>query len=224
MAEKYLNDGLKQRLVGAGVLLILAGLLWPLLFDFEDREDLQAPASDMPAMPLVEKVVVEKPAPTVRDDDEADKALQGRAAQAVADAKAQSQASGDDNDKAASNNQQAFEALIKDTPRPKPVAGKTKYTVEPTARPRLDANGVPVSFVVQVGTFKNWSNADALRQKLIDQGLKAYASPAVESQAGPYRILVGPVLTYEKAESIVADIKGRTSIKDAIIKRFGVNT
>lgn len=190
-----MNSELKQRLVGAGVLLILAGLLWPLLFDFDQREAEEAPILAIPVMPVVEKVQVAKPKPVLP----------------AAKPKAVSSAS----------KKQNLKALLSDTPKPAPIAGKPKNKIDDTDRPRLDKQGVPVSFVVQTGRFKRWSNADALRNKLINNKHKAYIKPAVSTSSGPYTVLIGPLLTYAQAETVVAKVKAQTSIKDAMIKRFG---
>ena len=191
----YLNSELKQRLVGAGVLLILAGLLWPLLFDFDQGEAVKPPALAIPAMPVVEKVQVAKPKPV----------LPSAKPKVIPSA----------------NKKQPLTALLSDSPKPAPIAGKPANKIDDANRPRLDKQGVPVSFVVQVGRFKRWSNADALRNKLISNKHKAYIKPAVSSASGPYTVLIGPLLTYAKAEAVVSQVNTQTTVKDAMIKRFG---
>ena len=203
-----MNDTLKQRLVGAGVLLILAGLLWPLLFDFDEQVANDAPRSEIPTMPVIEKVVVEQPKPPTRNTVQTKPAAQ--AATNVV------QTAAKDEHKEANN----LDSLLKNTPKPAAIAGKSVNKITDAKRPRLDAQGVPVSFVVQVGTFTSWSNADSLRNKLVKSGSKAYIKPSVSAMAGPYTVFVGPVLTYEKADAIVADVKRQARINDAIIKRF----
>ena len=59
---------LKQRLVGAAVLLFLAGLLWVLLFDFEASErEISPPTVIASPMPAIEAVVVEPATPFYND-------------------------------------------------------------------------------------------------------------------------------------------------------------
>ncbi|MDA8963221.1 SPOR domain-containing protein [Pseudomonadales bacterium] len=195
MSDAYLNSELKQRLVGAGVLLILAGLLWPLLFDFDQREALEAPALVIPTMPVVKKVPVAKP-----------KAVLPAAKPKVIPS---------------STKKQPLKALISDTAKPAPIAGKPTNKINDADRPRLDKQGVPVSFVVQVGRFKRWSNADALRNSLIKNKHKAYITPAISTSSGPYTVLIGPLLTFAKAEAVANKVKLQTPIKDPMIKRFG---
>jgi len=195
LSDAYLNSELKQRLVGAGVLLIMAGLLWPLLFDFDQREALEAPALIIPTMPVVKKVQVAKP-----------KAV-------LPAAKPREIPS--------STQKQPLKALISDTAKPAPIAGKPTNKINDAERPRLDKQGIPVSFVVQVGRFTRWSNADALRNSLIKNKHKAYITPAISTSSGPYTVLVGPLLTFAKAEAVVNKVKLQTPIKDPMIKRFG---
>ena len=190
-----MNSELKQRLVGAGVLLILAGLLWPLLFDFDQREAFEAPALTIPTMPVVKKVPVAKP-----------KAVLTAAKPRVVPSSTQ---------------KQPLKALISDTAKPASIAGKPTNKINDADRPRLDKQGIPVSFVVQVGRFKRWSNADALRNSLIKNKHKAYITPAISTYSGPYTVLIGPLLTFAKAEAVANKVKLQTPIKDPMIKRFG---
>lgn len=203
-----MNDKLKQRLVGAGVLLILAGLLWPLLFDFDEQTAIDAPRSEIPAMPVIEKVVVAQPKPPQRSDAEPKPAAKPTPSSSAKVTAAKDKES------------EKLATLLKDIPKPAAIAGKTSNKITDAKRPRLDKQGVPVSFVVQVGTFSNWSNADSLRNKLVKGANKAYIKPSVSVMPGPYTVFVGPVLTYEKAEVIVANVKRQARINDAIIKRF----
>ena len=111
--------------------------------------------------------------------------------------------------------------LLGNSPDPKPIANKTHY-VDQASRPRLDEQGVPVAYVVQLGSFKQFDNANKLRDKLInDYQFKTYLEPRVEMSEGPYKVLVGPVLTYANAESLVVELKNKAEITSTIIKRFG---
>jgi len=47
-----LNEALKRRLTGAAVLLILAGLLWPVLFDFDEATRTQVASVQIPDTPI----------------------------------------------------------------------------------------------------------------------------------------------------------------------------
>ncbi len=200
----FMNDELKQRLVGAGVLLILAGLLWPLLFDFDERLSLEAPSSEIPPMAKVAKVEIAQPKPRKPITKILPSTAKPKSKVAI-DGKAQN-----------------LSTLLTGVPTPPPIAGKPQYanTVSDEQRPRLDKQGIPVSFVVQVGTFKNWSNANGLRDKLLTKKLKAYIKPVSSLSPGPYTVLVGPVLTFANAKQIKSTVGSQFQLNDALIKRF----
>ena len=202
---KTVTPELKQRLVGAAVLLFLAGLLWVLLFDFEASEREVSSAVVLPSMPTIGPVVVEPATPFYNNSTD-DPISNSSVMEDVA------------NDKASSSQ---LSELLNDSPDPKPIANKTYY-VDQASRPRLDAQGVPVAYVVQLGSFKQFDNANKLRGKLVNNyQFKAYLEPKVEMGEGPYKVLVGPVLTYADAKSLAVELKNKAEITSTMIKRFG---
>ena len=196
---------LKQRLVGAAVLLFLAGLLWVLLFDFEASERKVSPLIAIPPMPSIEVVVVEPATPFFNDK--------------ANDSSSNSSVKADGVNEQASSSE--LSKLLGNSPDLKPIANKTYYGDQST-RPRLDEKNVPVAYVVQLGSFKQFDNANKLRDKLVnDYQFKAYLEPRVEMGEGPYKVLVGPVLTKADAESLVFELKDKAEISSTMIKRFG---
>ena len=196
---------LKQRLVGAAVLLFLAGLLWALLFDFDAPErELTSLVLVPPAMPVIEEVIVE-PATPFYDGTSTD------SVSAISISTLPEQASGSTE----------LSNLLGEAPAPKTIADKN-HSVDQKDRPRLDAQGIPIAFVVQLGSFNRFDNADKFRNQLVnDYHFKAYLEPKVEMGDGPYKVLVGPALTYSDVSKLADDLKKITEVKDVIIKRFG---
>lgn len=193
-----MSDALKQRLMGAAVLMIFSGLLWPLLFDFEQRPEAM-PA--IPPAPEVAVVEVVEPAAIVRESQSA--------------VKSTPQVAGD-----VANSPQA---LLDEVPRPAAIGGREGQpaVLSDAQRPRLDEQGVPLAFVVQVGSFSQWENAEALRSRLLEKELKAYIEPPLSTVSGPYAVLVGPSLTLARAEQLAEKIERQLALKETIIKRFG---
>ena len=195
---------LKQRLVGAAVLLFLAGLLWVLLFDFEGSKPEVSPPVAIPPMPTIEPVVVEPATPFYNDKTN--------------DPASNSSVEADGINEQASSSE--LSELLGDSPDPKPIANKTHY-VDQASRPRLDEQGVPVAYVVQLGSFKQFDNANKLRYELVnDYEFKAHLEPPIEMGEGPYKVLVGPVLTYADAKSLVFELKNKAEITSTMIKRL----
>lgn len=186
-----MGEQLKRRLTGAAVLLLLAGLAWPLLFSFDEDMSVGELQVEVPSRP--EPVARQAPPP------EGEPAVEVDAPTLT--------------DRLSAEAEELLDAAAGGLPPELPVA---------TARnkPRLDSDRIPVSYVVQVATFNEWNNARNFRQSLLDTGFKAYVKPPSASQAGPYRIAVGPVLTYEEAEQISRRIEQEHRIMDTIIRRL----
>ncbi|WP_018274756.1 SPOR domain-containing protein [Teredinibacter turnerae] len=64
-----MDDGLKQRIIGAFVLVAIAVVLVPLVFDRERIEPVNK-QTQIPMMPSIEPVVIAEPAPPVIEPDE----------------------------------------------------------------------------------------------------------------------------------------------------------
>ena len=208
-----MNPELKQRLVGAAVLFFLAGLLWVLLFDFDTPElELTPPVTIIPAMPIIEAVVVEPATPFYDDSSSGPSTPLDLASTAVVPVTKNSKHTVPSAE---------LSVLLGDAPLPKPIANKHRY-VDQDDRPRLDAEGVPISYVLQLGSFNRFNNADKLRHQLINEyQFRAYVMPKVEMGDGPYKVLVGPVLTYAEVKRLAVKVKQVANVTDIIIKRFG---
>lgn len=224
-----MNDALKQRLVGAGVLLILAGLLWPLLFDFDERLVREAPVKTFPAMPDIARAdIAAKPTVTsvntaarrepisaqmARDADSETAAQSRTTAQSKKAAKAAALAR-TDRSLHASKSSQVETPHTSKTSSGKPVVDES--------RPRLDTNGVPIAWVIQTGTFSRWANASGLRDKLVAKGHKAYIKPVAASAPAPYTVYVGPLLTSAQAKAVATEVRRAFALPDAMVLRFKV--
>lgn len=186
-----MSEQLKRRLTGAAVLLLLAGLAWPLLFSFDQDMAGQELQVDVPARP--------GPVASSEPEARAEPAIEVESPTLTERLSAEAKA--------------LLEAADDSLPAELPVAAARD-------KPRLDGDRIPVSYVVQVATFNEWNNAKNFRQSLLDSGFKAYVKPPSASQPGPYRIAVGPVLTYAEAEQISQRIEQEHRIMDTIIRRL----
>ncbi len=73
--------------------------------------------------------------------------------------------------------------------------------VQSVPKPSLDKRGLPIAWVVQVGSFSKAKNARALKSRLIKQGYKAYTETATTDAGQTIRVFVGPMVS--KQQSIV---------------------
>ncbi|MGB5324356.1 MAG: SPOR domain-containing protein [Pseudomonadales bacterium] len=197
-----MGEQLKRRLTGAAVLLLAAGLAWPLLFNFDDTMRGSEFDVEVPVLPD------DAPSPSSRTAKQAEPLK-------PADRKPAPAASAPEpslGERLSAEAEQLLKRGSKDTASANNDAQRGK--------PKLDQQKIPVSYVVQVATFNGWENARNFRQSLLDNGFKAYIKPPSPTQSGPYRIAVGPVLTYAEAEEIAALIETRHKIMDTIIRRL----
>jgi DedD protein len=167
----------KQRLVGALILVALAVVFWPIIFlpDTRERDDLRVPVPDAPPVDLT-------PLP------EPDNAGLRQGVEAQARAETVDDVVFPDADDANA----PFE------PAPLPIRADT--IEEPdlaTARetltaPAMDADGLPIAFSLQVATMGDKDRADALRDELVTAGYKGYVKRVRRDDRVLYRVLVGP--------------------------------
>ncbi|PTT95464.1 cell division protein, partial [Pseudomonas sp. HMWF031] len=183
-----LDKAYKQRMVGALVLVALAVIFLPMLFSRQDEQrqvTVEAPAAPQaPAMPQVqvEPVVVPEPQALpqepVPSDDEI--AQDEEPAAPVAP-------------KASAVPAPTVKAV---TPPPAPAAKPVTAPAQPiaaapgkpdTTQSRVDANGLSVSWSVQLASLANRESAEKLQKTLRSQGYNAY----IRSSDGKNRVFVG---------------------------------
>ncbi|WEX13935.1 SPOR domain-containing protein [Pseudomonas sp. G11] len=211
-----LDSAYKQRMVGALVLVALAVIFLPMLFSRQDEQ--RQVVVDVPAAPQasavpqvqVEPVVVpepqalpeEEPVPT---DDEV-------AAQ-----------------QAPSMPVQPSVPVVKPTPAPavaakpvtpaaapKPVAPQPAAPGKPdVGQSRIDPNGLPISWSIQVASLGSRDGADALQKKLRSQGYNAY----IRSADGKNRVFIGPLIERAEADRL-RDLLDRQQNLKGFVTRF----
>lgn len=209
---------MRQRLVGALVLLCGGVILWSLLFTGPAASKLDR-KTQIPDAPLVDPVIDTPPLkpegimsadtllvpeqPNLPIADEGEDAI-GAAVRAEA---------GNIPDPADSPKKSAPVA------KSEPVEVKKDLPAKPAVAKRLDANGLPPAWVVQVGVFGSKANAEGLKKSLQGAGYKAFIDEIQRNSKSLYRVLVGPVISNDKAVSQQAAINKRFKVK-SIVNRF----
>ncbi|MDF3934646.1 SPOR domain-containing protein [Pseudomonas citronellolis] len=216
-----LDKGLKQRIVGALVLLALAVIFLPMLFSRQDevrQVTVDAPAMPKtPAMPqvAVQPTAVPQPqAPAV--EAEPPQALE-QAELPVPSAPASAPAA-----PIASLPQAAPQAPA---PAPQPVAPQRQaapvqqQAATPPAQPsapaqRLDADNLAVSWSVQLASLSNRARAEELQKTLRSQGYNAY----VRSFDGMNRVFVGPVVERGEADRLKEQLSKQQKLNGFVVR------
>lgn len=213
-----LDKGLKQRVVGALVLLALAVIFLPMLFSREDEVRqvvVEAPVMPKPpAMPTVEVQPTEVPEPQAEDADNAVQPAEVVPAQTpsapIASLPAQQ----------VQPTQPKAPAQPAVTRPAAPAAQPAQASTAPAApaqqpAQRLDSNNLPVSWSVQLASLSSRARADELQKSLRSQGYNAY----VRSFDGMNRVFVGPVVERAEADRL-RDQLGKQQKLNGFVVRF----
>jgi DedD protein len=206
----------RHRLIGAGVLVLIGVVAFPLLFDTQPRPiavDIPIEIPDrnkvkplpLPAQPVTQSPVAAGP---VTGDVPAEAAASMPAKVAAAEpAKVQPPAAA----KAEAKPEPKAEA--KPAPEPKPAAKPADDGAK--ARALLEGQPVQVAsttaegrFVVQVGAFADATKVREVRQKVEHAGLKTYTNVAETKEGKRIRVRVGPFASRAEADKAAEKLKG----------------
>ncbi|WP_303909074.1 SPOR domain-containing protein [Thiohalomonas denitrificans] len=172
-----MNSGLKQRLVGAIVLVALAVIFVPMLLDGDDSS-MPAFGSNIPPktgyhfepldIPPRQPTPLE-PKPAVIEREDAPPVMTGPVAEAG--------------------------------PEPEPDSPVRAQAEEGKTLP--DRAGEVKTWAVQVGSFSSSENALRLRDRLRGEDFDAFVEEVRSSGKSIYRVRIGPEASRERAESVM---------------------
>jgi len=173
-----LNQGAKQRIVGTAVLLALALIFLPIIFDGEGSY--QAPVSSrIPEAPIISilpeptqsRPIIVGNVETIEPDASAAVSLIEEVAELVEEPSV-----------AIATQETVNDAEITDAP------------IFSREVPQLSDAGLPQGWVVRLGSFSDSENASNLVTRLQDAGYKAYSRVMRSSQEALTGVFVGPWL------------------------------
>lgn len=218
-----LDKGMKQRMVGALVLVALAVIFLPMLFTREDEmrqvrvEAPQAPA--MPSLPDVKVEPVQVPEPQSLPDPSEQPPVVVDESTAPVSAPTQP---------ITPSPAQVAQVPVAKSPAPAPAAkaearpvppatpapAATASASKPATASKIDANGLPVSWSIQLASLSNRAGADNLQKTLRSQGYNAY----IRSADGMNRVFVGPLIERAEAERMRDVINRQQNLKGIVVR------
>jgi cell division septation protein DedD len=181
-----MNQALRQRILGLLVLVALASVVLPLALDFGGDARIDTQSRILPTPEI-------QPTPL---PDSAAAALQASEPSAPAAF-----------DPSADTQPQLFQLAPTDA-APGPSAKSIPED------PRLNADGLPASWVLQAGAFQDKLNAEELSGRLLKGGHRAFVQTSTAGGKTTHRVFVGPKMTREQ---LVAE-------QAALQRKFGVET
>jgi DedD protein len=205
----------KERLVGAAVLMAAAIILIPEMLSGPDRDSEPEPAAQARGDAPIKTYTIDlsqspgaQPTPPVVDN-RAPPPEEPAAPTAAPPTEQPSgaQPAGDD---------QAEPETPQQTASTAPVAAAPAVVEQPTAAPArttpppLASNsGAPTSgrWAVQVGSYAREATAERIAKQLRDQGQRAFVMPVKSGGATLYRVRIGPMKDRASAEAALRDVK-----------------
>lgn len=222
-----LDKVMKQRMVGALVLVALAVIFLPMLFTKQDelrQVKVEAPAAPaVPALPQVQVEPVQVPEPQVIADESVADQPQTAPATPIAPVQQAPVQQPVVQQEAAKPSTPVPTPQPVAKPAPAPAVAAAPAAAKPAAQTpaptqasasKVDPNGLPVSWSVQLASLSNRASADSLQKTLRSQGYNAY----IRSADGMNRVFVGPVIERAEAERLRDVISRQQKLKGFVVR------
>lgn len=192
-----MNDGLKQRLVGAVVLVALAVIFVPSLLREQQPEPVDT-RTQIPERPAIEPLTFEVP-----QQPENIEPAPAPETMFVPD----------------DQNQPVRDDLELDAEVPEQVEQPQESEEQPEPEEEQLAEPGVQAWVVQVASFSKLETANKLRDRLQEQGYKAYVRSLEIGSGTVSRVYIGPKLDRAEAESIKSVVDQSLRV-DALVLKF----
>ncbi|MOA04114.1 MULTISPECIES: SPOR domain-containing protein [unclassified Pseudomonas] len=213
-----LDNAYKQRMVGALVLVALAVIFLPMLFSREDEQRqvvVEAPAAPQaPTLPQVqvEPVVVPDPQALPQEPVPSDAEI---AMEQVPATPTTAPAASAPSTPVAPPPVAAKPVAPAPAPKPAPAPVTAPVSKPAATQARVDANGLSVSWSVQLASLSSRESAESLQKTLRSQGYNAY----IRTADGKNRVFVGPLIERAEADRL-RDLLGRQHNLKGFVVRF----
>lgn len=224
MSEEQ-NINIKQRIIGALVLVSLGIIIIPMLLNGGTILEQSLSANNIPVMPKKLNTVLPKvPEPMVMPAAKAITAYPERTLtkNAQTDIKVSSPI--------ALNKKVLKTNVLKAIPAAEKKQAELKKKIRPKSKTIADTTyqkaSKPVSseintaYTLQIASFSKKDNANALQKKLRGKKHKAYIESIKTSKGRIYRLRVGPYLKYDQISSIKKQIEKQFKLKDTVILKY----
>lgn len=82
----------------------------------------------------------------------------------------------------------------------------------------MDADGIPIAWILQVASVSSADKADELRQRLLQVDKKAYVKRVKRGGKDLYRVYIGPKFERATLEAMQSDIDARFGVNSMIAR------
>ncbi len=188
-----MNEHVKQRLVGAVVLVSLAVIFIPMLLDSGEQGGMPVFGTNIPKKPNYQFEPLDIPLEPVKPIEPEKPVLVDKAEPAP-----------------------KAKPVLQKTEQPapaKPAKPPLVVKADEADKPAIDG----AAWVVQVGSFSNSANALKLRDKLRAKGFTAFVEKVAGGESTVYRVRVGPELKREIADELRDKLQKQLKLKGIVM-------
>lgn len=230
-------DGLKQRIVGALVLISLAVIFVPMLFD-EPHTERTSKTIELPEEPAFPSVDVSEPAdqpapveeaPAFTLEEQSPTASQAPAADSMSEPVAVESPAAETTsapEPAPAREQQQPVAVSEPRPEPAPAPAKTtkpSQSASSGTSTKAEDNveysrALEGAWLVQLGSFGNADNASRLRDKVREKGYAAYTQSVERGDMTLTRVFSGPFVSEQEAKSAKSRLDKSFSLNSLVME------
>lgn len=212
-----MNEVLKQRLVGALILFALGIIFWPIIF-VQPEERSTETMRTIPPRPQFNTAPLSEPSPEGLRGSPAIAARNGEpldvAPSATVDATATPDSVAKANKAAMNTAPQSSSITTSRVNKPATVAPRTTAP-EPL---RVDADGVPVAYMLQVASVSTPEKAAQIRGRLQSMKHKAYIKQVPRGDKTLYRVYIGPKFEKAKLEALRSRIDAEFGVSSIVVR------
>lgn len=215
-----MQQATKQRIAGSVVLIALALIFLPIIFDGQGSYETQI-SSRIPPAPVITPMADPVPSRPVIIANQPDFVANSQTADTQAadtDAVNESEPDPVQPEVAIVESQQAqieqptvnIDQLVAEI-----VDSQPSYERD---APQLGADGLPQGWSVRLGTFSDESNATVLLDRLLDAGYKAYARDIPRGEATLTAVFVGPWLDRNRVDAYQQELQDEFKLAGYVVR------
>ncbi len=108
---------------------------------------------------------------------------------------------------------------VQSKPVPPPVKKQPTTRTQAPAKPAIDADGVPIGWILQVASVSSPGKAEELRSGLVDLGYKAYIKKIKTENSVLLRVYVGPKFERARLEAMQPTVDAQFKVK-SMVRRY----
>lgn len=209
-----MEDGLKQRLIGAIVLIALAVIFLPAILDGKKQVKTKSEAVELPDRPKFEVI-----APIVKSQESKKQAIKETIAE---DRK---QYAGEDNPESLKMDNELLDTVpvipkevVAVKSEPEPVVEAKDAKPQKAIESPETSEGLTSSWTIQLASFSQSANANQLKEKLLADEFRAYTETVKGKSGTITRVFVGPEITKKRAETVKSELNKRYKLNGLIVK------